>query len=314
MRNKPVHGYSIRDLQSLLGVSRRGLSSLIDAGFVTPMRGHRNELRFSFRDVVLLRTAYQLKAARIPGRRILRALARLKSELPDSAPLSGLRISAVGDTVAVRTGSTQWDATSGQLLLDFGDTETGSPVSRLDTSPAALNERAQQAAQWYEQAEQLQAADPMEAEHAYRKAIALSPQPHYHAYANLGALLGSKDDRCADALRIFEEALTHFGEAELLHYNRAVLLEHAGQLREAASGYLRCLELNPHSDDAAFSHAAMLEQLGELDGAAQAYIRCLQINPAHSDASRHLESLMGKLQGDTRAVIRHLSAWRRSVV
>ena len=65
-----------------------------------------------------------------------------------------------------------------------------------------------------------------------------------------------------------------------------MLLEHAGQLREAARGYLRCLELSPHSDDAAFSHAAMLEQLGELDGAAKAYIRCLQINPTHSEAMR----------------------------
>jgi hypothetical protein len=317
MRNAPVHGYSIRDLQSLLGVTRRVLSSLINAGFVTPTRGHRNELRFSFRDVVLLRTAYQLKAARIPGRRILRALARLKSELPDTTPLSGLRISAVGDTVTVRTGATQWDANTGQLLLDFGDggnPDTQNPVSRMDTSQAVLQDRARQAANWFEDAERLHEINPRDAERAYRKAIALSPQPHYHAYANLGALLASSEDRCADALTIFEEALTLFEDAELLHYNRAVLLEHAGQLREAARGYLRCLEVNPHSEDAAFGHASMLERLGEFDGAAQAYIQCLQINPNHGEAMRHLEALLGKLKGDARAVIRHLSAWRRSIV
>ncbi len=281
------------------------------------MAAARSIAFFSFRDVGFLRTAYQLKTARIPGRRILRALARRKSELPDSTPLSGLRISAVGDTVAVRTGATRWDVNSGQLLLDFGDSgnpETQNPVSRMDTSQAVLQDRARQAANWYESAERLQELNPSEAERAYRKAIALSPQPHYHAYANLGALLASSDDRCTDTLTVFEEALTHFDDAELLHYNRAVLLEHADQLREAARGYLRCLEVNPHSEDAAFGHASMLEKFGEFEGAAQAYIRCFQINPNHGEAMRHLEALIGKLKGDARAVIRHLSAWRRSIV
>lgn len=316
-RRLPENGYSIRDLESFLGVSRRVLSSLIHAGFVTPTRGHRNELRFSFRDVVLLRTAYQLQSASIPARRILRALARLKRDLPDTAPLSSLRLSAVGDAIAVRSGSTQWDANSGQLLLDLDDIHTAPAtpsVSDLEASPARLQERAEQCAKWYARAERLREADPASAESAYRKAIELAPEPHYHAYNNLGALLAKSDDRCADALAIFEEALTHFDDAELLHYNRAVLLEHAGRLEEAARAYLRCRELNPHSDDAAFSHAAVLEQIGELDDAANAYIHCLQINPSHGEALRYLESLLEKRQGDTRAVIRHLNALRRSMV
>jgi hypothetical protein len=52
------HDYTLRSLQSILGVSRRVLSGLIDAGFVQPTRGKRNEPRFTFQDVVLLRTLF----------------------------------------------------------------------------------------------------------------------------------------------------------------------------------------------------------------------------------------------------------------
>ncbi|RQN36255.1 Tetratricopeptide repeat-containing protein [Paraburkholderia tropica] len=298
----------------MLGVSRRTLSSLIASGLVAPVRGHRNELRFSFRDIVVLRTALRLRTSEVPRRRILRALANVKKSLSDETPLSGLHISAVGDTIAVRSSETQWDANSGQLLLDFGDSVTKNAVTPLEASPARIEQRARLAADWYAKAERLQERDPAAAEHAYRRVIELSPMPHYHAYNNLGAMLSRSDNRCSDALIVFEQALKHFNEAELLHYNRAVLLEHAGKLDEAARGYMRCLELNPHSDDAAFSHACVLEQLGDYDGAAQAYVQCLQINPSHGEALRHLDMLMDKLRGDSRALIRHMSAWRRSTV
>ncbi|WP_152530809.1 MerR family transcriptional regulator, partial [Paraburkholderia dilworthii] len=58
MTGRPaVQTFSFRDVQALLGVSRRVLRSLIDVGFVQPSRTARDHLRFSFRDVVLLRTA-----------------------------------------------------------------------------------------------------------------------------------------------------------------------------------------------------------------------------------------------------------------
>jgi hypothetical protein len=70
------------------------LTGLVEAGFVTPARGPRNELRFSFQDVVLLRTAYQLQTVNIPSRKILRSLARLRASLPQELPLTGIRITA----------------------------------------------------------------------------------------------------------------------------------------------------------------------------------------------------------------------------
>ena len=144
-RRNQSHDYSLRSLQSLLGVSRRVLSGLIEAGFVEPSRGPRNELRFTFQDVVVLRTAFQLQAAKITSRKILRALARLKAELPEELPLSGIRITAVGDTIAVKTGQSQWDAASGQHLLDFEVAPLGGEVAFLDAAPRTLRSKEQQA-------------------------------------------------------------------------------------------------------------------------------------------------------------------------
>lgn len=311
MRRHAAQNYSLRDLQSLLGVSRRVLTGLIDAGFVRPARGQRNEFRFSFRDVVLIRTAFKLQSARIPSRRILQALARIKDEVPENASLSGIRLSAVGDAVAVRTGSDQWDAASGQLLLNFEVADGGGDVTFMDSAPASRKSRESQAEDWYALAEQLRETDAAGAEQAYRKAIDLAPDPHFHAYNNLGALLASDEHRCADALAVFEEALHHFADAELLHFNYAVLLEQTARLEDAAASYLRCVEINAKNDEAAFNHAVILEELGRLEDAAKEYIRCLEINPGNKEALRHLTRI-NELKGDDKAVIRHLSAWRRS--
>jgi len=306
-----VHTFSLRDVQSLLGVSRRALVMLIDAGFVQPSRGARNDLRFTFREVVLLRTALKLRGSRIPPRRILKALSRIKDQLPDTAPLSGVRITAVGDAVAVTTGDAQWDAVSGQLLLDFEVADVKGDVTFLDKAPAGQSARRKQAEYWYSLAEQLQASDPVGAEAAYRKAIELSPEPDFHAYNNLGALLAADHSRCAHALQVFDEALQHFADAELLHANRAVLLEETGRLEDAAASYLRCVEINGKNDQAALNYAVLLEELGRVDEAMAAYACCLEINPRNEEALRHLTRLHEQ-NGDSQAVIRHLSAWRRS--
>src|SRR5262249_59618048 len=87
------------------------------AGFVTPARGERREYRFSSQDLIVLRTARALSAAKVPATRIRRALTSLRRALPESVPLSGLAISALGDHVVVRDGEARWQAESGQYVL-----------------------------------------------------------------------------------------------------------------------------------------------------------------------------------------------------
>jgi tetratricopeptide (TPR) repeat protein len=270
------HDYSLRSLQSLLGVSRRVLSGLIDAGFVQPSRGRRNELRFTFQDVVLLRTAVQLQSAKIASRKILQALARLKAELPEELPLTGIRITAVGDSVVVRTGESQWDATSGQLLLDLEVAPLRGEVAFLDAAPRNIVGREKQTEEWFALAEELTDTDVIGAEQAYRKVLELSPSPHYDAYNNLGVLLCEVETRCEEALAVFDRALEHFPQDALLHFNRAVALE----------------------------------ELERYDAAVAAYQRCIELNPDHADAHFNIARL-SEIRGDKQGLLRHLSAYRR---
>ena len=114
-----TQGYSLREVGKLLGLSRPIISGLIEAGFVTPTRGLRGEFRFTFQDLVLLRAAQGLSQARVPPSRILRALKRLREQLPESVPLTGLRIEAMGESIVVSEGASQWQPEDGQYVLRF---------------------------------------------------------------------------------------------------------------------------------------------------------------------------------------------------
>ncbi|MFM0137845.1 tetratricopeptide repeat protein [Caballeronia grimmiae] len=270
------HHVSLAKLQSMLGVSRGVVDGLIELGLVTPSRGPRNSLRFTFQDVVLLRTALQLRTSNTSPRKLRDALARLKRELPNELPLSGIRVAAQGNEIVVKTGPTRWDAVTGQMLLDFEVAEVGGEVVLLDATPERKSAAAAQARERYELAEQLMETEPNAAELNYRRAIELSPEPFYAAYVDLGALLCEQEHQCGDALRVFDEALKHFPEDAVLHFNRGVALD-------------------------------IMERHDE---ARKSYERCLAINPDYADAHHNLAILLDK-RGDRRGLIRHLSAYRR---
>ncbi|MEO5693066.1 MAG: MerR family transcriptional regulator, partial [Usitatibacter sp.] len=109
-----MHQYGVRDVERLLHLPRSAIRALVAAGFVVPGRGPRNQLRFSFQDLIVLRTAQALSDANVPQRRITRSMKELRRQLPASMPLSGLSIGAVADRVVVREGATRWQAESGQ--------------------------------------------------------------------------------------------------------------------------------------------------------------------------------------------------------
>src|SRR5690242_18052355 len=122
-----MHRYGVRDVEKLLRLPRSTIRALIAAGFVSPARGPRSAWRFSFQDLIVLRTAQALADSNVPHRRITRSIKELRRHLPDAMPLSGLCISAVGDTVVVKEGASRWQAESGQYLLEFeGDPANGS--------------------------------------------------------------------------------------------------------------------------------------------------------------------------------------------
>jgi len=259
----PTTTFTLRRVQAMAGLSRGIVMGLVAEGFVAPTRGPRNELRFTFQDLLVLRTAHTLRASKIPPRRILRSLARLKATLPQELPLSGLRITAIGADVAVRERDGQWRADSGQLLMDFDVAPLGSSVAFL--SRDAQTAAGPDAAAWFERGLALEATDPAGAEAAYRQALAMAPDMA-DAYLNLGALW-SEAGRFAELAALSEQAVAQCPDSALIHFNRGVALDHLERLAEAAASYERSLALDPALADAHYNLGRLREQLGDERGA-----------------------------------------------
>jgi tetratricopeptide (TPR) repeat protein len=258
--------YTLRRIQSMLGISRAVIGGLMDSGFVTPSRGKRGEYRFTFQDVVLLRTAYSLQEARIAPRKILQSLRRLKATLPSELPLTGLRISAVGNEIAVKEGDTQWHVDSGQLLFDFEVKTVQGSVSVLSATPEPVCETP---IDWFGRGIELEAQDKAGAEAAYRRAIREAPQ-HVDPYLNLGVMLCDAG-RCADAVELYRQALCHCPGEALLHFNLAIALEDLQRTNEALACYESCMRLSPKFADAHYNAARLHEQLGHASQAIRHY-------------------------------------------
>jgi tetratricopeptide (TPR) repeat protein len=241
---------SLRKVQTMLGLPAHVVTGLIDAGVVTPSRGPRHAWRFTFQDVVLLRTAHRLRTAQVPPRKLLRALARLKSGLPQDLSLSGVRLTAVDRDVVVREGPLQWEAESGQLVMDF---DTAQPPA--DVQALSADER-----DWFAEAAALEAQDPAAAMDTYRRAIAEDPE-HVPALLNLSALL-CEQGHCDDAVTLLAEALTRMPDDPELYFNHGIALEDQQRFDEAIAAYDQCVLLQPDLADAHFNLARLHEREG----------------------------------------------------
>lgn len=252
----------------MLGLSRHIVAGLIEAGFVRPSRGKRQEWRFTFQDLMLLRTAHALQAQDIPPRRILQSLARLKSTLPSELPLTGLRITAIGPDVAVRDRSGRLQSDSGQLLLDFDVAPVAGTVAILERTSAQPAEPPDAQA-LFASALALEESDPAAAESAYLQALALAPDLE-DAYLNLGAMWAAAG-RHVDLVRLSDAALEHCPESALLHFNRGVALDHLDRIEEATASYERSLALDPNLADAHYNLAQLRQEAGDERGALRHY-------------------------------------------
>ena len=252
-----MHQYGVREVEKLLHLPRSTIRALIEAGFVSPARGRGRAWRFSFQDLIVLRTAQALASANVPRRRITRSVRELRRHLPESMPLSGLRICAEADRVVVKEGGSRWQVDSGQYLLGFeGDPATGrlSVVERPPEPP-----RHTDALEWFDRGAELEERDQAGALEAYERAILEDPRL-VEAHINLGRLLHETGD-LARAERAYRAGLSACGSDPGLLFNLGVLLHDRGRNHEAMEAYQQALQADPRSADCHYNLALLCESL-----------------------------------------------------
>ena len=252
-----VSEYSIRDVQRTLGLSRGMIRSLIESRYVTPKLGPHRSYRFSFSDLVVMRTAHDLIAAKVPARRVSRALKGLRAQLPDEPPLTALRVRALGDRVVVQDGSKQWDAGTGQYVLDFSVSAQGENLRLLPT-PRPTGESAED---WFTRACELEERDDPEAIGAYERAIELDAR-FADSYVNLGRVLQERG-RLREAEAVYRNGIAQCPSEALLHYNLGVLLEEMRRPQAALQAYRDALALQDDLADCHYNIALLYEAAGQ---------------------------------------------------
>ncbi|HET9107355.1 MAG TPA: tetratricopeptide repeat protein [Steroidobacteraceae bacterium] len=276
-----MHQYSMRDVERLLQLPRSTLTSLVRLGFVRPTRGPRRQYLFSFQDLIVLRAARALIQANIPRRRVRRSLGQLRERLPETVPLSGLAICAVGDQVVVREGTDHWQADDGQYLLGFDVTvrngilrmsEHGKPRVSASATEAAPHSTADAAApaaggvagdaeHWFSEGSRLESIDPAAALAAYSRAAAADPASAA-AWINWGRLLHESGDARA-AETVYRRALGHCGADPLLLFNLGVALEDLGEPQAALEAYHGAISEDPNLADCHYNLARLYESAGK---------------------------------------------------
>jgi tetratricopeptide (TPR) repeat protein len=269
-RPATASGYATRDVAALLGLSVAQVRSCIRDGFLTPAQGPRGEHRFSFQDLILLRTAKGLLNAKVPRRRIRLALQRLRQQLPEGRPLTGIRITAQGSQVVARDGRESWDPASGQILLDFDVAELQQEVSNWAPAVALGPESPPEelpatASAWFERGMDLEEEDAEGAVAAYRRALALDPSAP-DVWLNLGRLLHERGE-VAEAEQCYREAVALQPGEPVALFDLGVALQDQERPEEAATAYERVLALDDTFADAHYNLAAVYETLGRREAA-----------------------------------------------
>jgi tetratricopeptide (TPR) repeat protein len=258
-----MESFTTRDVARLLGLSETQVRSQARAGFLNPERGPRNGYRFSFQDLVLLRTARELAQARVPPRRIRTALCDLARQLPNGRSLSEIRITANGHGILVHDADAAWNPESGQLQIDFAVTDLTTRGARLTKALPSTKLRSNGSAdawEWFDLALELEASDRQGAFRAYHEALVCDPTL-VDAHVNLGRLL-QLAGRTGEAIEHYRLSVQAGSADPTASFNLGTAMEELGRWDEALAAYHAALKTDPAFADAHFNLARLCEQLG----------------------------------------------------
>ena len=255
-----MHAYDVKDLKRLFGLPPSAVRSLARAGNINPVR-RKGRLHYTFEDLLVLRTASALRAAKISARRINRTLQELRLALPAQVMLNQISLTALGDRIAIRENGTLRESETGQYALALEIVEEKGQLHVIarqeDAAPArsAAAAAAATADEIFDRALVLEDRAPSQAREAYEACLEADPD-HLEARINLGRLLHA-DGRLAEAEKIYRGA-NH--REPLLTFNLAVLLEDLGREPDAIKAYRETLAMDPQFADAHFNIARLYER------------------------------------------------------
>lgn len=259
--------FTVAQLKRTYGIKPALVTALVNAGVIAPVRGTGGAYQLDFQDVVLLRSAAVLAASAIPPGRLARFLKVLRERLPADAPLSSVRVSALGKELVVKIGESI-ENIAGQMILDFA--ETGSIQQQVDTRPVVITrstplaaiemDERDEFARRLARAQALEATDQAAAIDQYRKL--LKDEPSYvDAALNLCVLLIEAGESQA-AYRVGRDALVHHPDHALLNYNFGVACEECERFGEALTAYTQALAIDATLADAHYNAAQLHDSMG----------------------------------------------------
>jgi len=224
------------------------------------------DARFSFQDLVQIRTVLALLDRGVPLRRIRRSVEGVRSRIPElDQPLGQLRVWMDGsDRVVVRHEGRLMEP-NGQVVLDLAlappSSDDVAPIARPARGAAAPGPDPETALEWFERGCQLDSEPRTAAEaiEAYQRSLEADPG-FADAHCNLGTV----------------------------HYNQ-------GRRDEARACYQRALELEPDHVEASFNLANLCEEEERNEMALRLYKSALRADPLYADAHLNLALLYEKL-------------------
>lgn len=272
--------YSTAEVADLVGLKPTQVRHYVRRDLLNPLRGARGEFRFSFQDMVMLRSAKELLDAHVPVRRTNRVLLELKAKNAQaSRPLSSLRVQAQGTRVVVQEGNTSWDAESGQGSLPFV-APTGERIAdSIEQNAAATN-------------------DVITLDLAPNLSTTSTFDPAHESRLDNTSAATLSADLSSDLAERGNEPIVVVPESGELTsddwYNLALDLEEA-EPEKAPQAYLRALELNPNNTDAQVNLGRLCQLRGNLKQARRHYKLALEITPEHQLANYNMGTIYDEL-------------------
>lgn len=262
--------FTRREVVRILGVGERQLQYWERLRLVRP-RARWGEKFYSFQDLISLRTIKQLTQARVPARRLRRAMEALARQLSAvEAPLTELRIVSNGRNVAVEYEGQTLEPLSGQLLLNFETRELGEKVRPM---------RERSAEEWLALAAEYESQPETQplAIDAYLRVLEKAPAC-LEACINLGTLF-YQQGRLEDAAECYRQGVAVDPGSALAHFNLGSVLDELGELASARDALRSALRLDPNYADAHYNLALVYEKLGSPTQARLHWRRYLELDP-----------------------------------